>query len=299
MKRYALFVLLSAGVLWAQNPEQNVAPPIQPVDAQNAGSVFICPMDPDVRSHTPGNCSRCGMKLVEGLPDPIEYHLDLSVAPRGIKPGQTASLTFAVHDPWKNRPVTRFQTIHEKLFHMFIVSQDLQVFLHNHPTLGSDGLFHYDYAFPKAGLYRILGDFYPDGGTPQLISKTVIVPGAAPKPVTLTRDYSTKDGENLAVELTTDPPQPIAGQKTQLLFKLNSADGLEKYLGAWGHLLTASDDLIDLIHEHPFIADGGPQVQFNVIFPRAKGYRVWVQFQRKGVVNTVHFDVPVKRLGLN
>jgi len=25
---------------------------------------------------------------------------------------------------------------------------------------------------------------------------------------------------------------------------------------------------------------------------------VWVQFERNGVVNTVHFDVPVKELGL-
>ena len=63
--------------------------------------------------------------------------------------------------------------MHEKLFHMFVVSQDLQVFLHNHPTLGSDGKFHYDYTFPKAGMYRVLGDFYPDGATPQLIAKDV------------------------------------------------------------------------------------------------------------------------------
>ena len=80
-------------------------------------------------------------------------------------------------------------------------------------------------------------------------------------------------------------------------FRVKPDDGLEKYLGAWGHMLVASSDLIDTIHEHPFIADGGPQIQFNVIFPRAKPYRVWVQFQRKGVVNTAHFDVLVKELG--
>ena len=70
----------------------------------------------------------------------------------------------------------------------------------------------------------------------------------------------------MAVELVTDPPQPISGQKTQMLFRVKPGDGLEKYLGAWGHMLVASDDLIDLIHEHPFIADGGPQIQFNIIF---------------------------------
>jgi len=237
------------------------------------------------------------MALVANLPDPVEYHLHLDVTPRPVKPGQPSSLTFEVHDPWKDRPVSNFQIVHEKLFHMFVVSQDLQVFLHNHPTLGSDGNFHYEYVFPKAGMYRVLGDFYPDGATPQLIAKTVIVPGPAPKPAMLTRDYSPKDAENMAVELVTDPPQPISGQTTQMLFRVKPGDGLEKYLGAWGHMLAASDDLVDMLHEHPFIADGGPQIQFNIIFPRARAYRVWVQFQRKGVVNTAHFDIPVKELG--
>jgi hypothetical protein len=271
--------------------------PIAPLPSQNAGDVYICPMDPDVRSNSPGKCARCGMALVAGLPDPVEYHLHLDVTPRPVKPGQPAKLTFEIHDPWKDRQVTNFQIVHEKLFHMFVVSQDLQVFLHNHPTLGTDGNFHYEYVFPKSGMYRILGDFYPDGATPQLITKTIFVPGPAPKAVPLVRDYSPKDAENMNVELTTDPPQPISGFKTQVYFRVKPADGLEKYLAAWGHMLAASDDLIDMIHEHPFIADGGPQIQFNVIFPRARTYRVWVQFQRKGVVNTAHFDIPVKALG--
>ena len=287
--RAALLSLLLVLVAAAQTPA--------PLPSQNAGDVYICPMDPDVRSHNPGKCSRCGMAMVAGLPDPVEYHLDLSVSPRPIKPGQRSSLTFAIHDPWKNRPVANFQVMHEKLFHMFVVSQDLNVFEHNHPTLGSDGKFHYDYVFPKPGMYRVLGDFYPDGATPQLIAKTVIVGGPAPKPAVLGRDYSPKNTENLTIELVTEPPQPIARATTQMLLRVKPDDGLEKYLGAWGHMLVASADLIDMIHEHPFIADGGPQIQFNVTFPRAKPYRVWVQFQRKGVVNTAYFDVPVKELG--
>jgi hypothetical protein len=41
-------------------------------------------------------------------------------------------------------------------------------------------------------MYRVLGDFYPDGATPQLIAKTVIVPGTPPGPASLPRDYSSK-----------------------------------------------------------------------------------------------------------
>jgi Heavy metal binding domain len=272
-----LFLFL-LGLLWAQD------------------KVFICPMDPDVRSNQPGTCRRCGMKLREGIPEPVEFHMDLTLNPRAVKPGQPEQLKFSVHDPWKDRPVKDFQIVHEKLFHMFVVSQDLQFFVHDHPVFQPDGDFLFSLVFPKPGMYRVLGDFYPDGATPQLIAKTILVPGMAPPAVSPPRDYSPKQTENLEVEMTTDPPQPVAAQKTLIYFHLTPADGLEKYIGAWAHMLAASDDLIDLIHTHPFLADGGPQLEFTMDFPRARTYRIWVQFQRMGVVNTAHFDIPVKEL---
>lgn len=258
--------------------------------------VYQCPMDPDVRSNKEGFCSRCGMKLRAGIPEPIEFPVDLKLTPRAVRPGLKTQLEFSIRDPQNDRQIRRFEIVHEKLFHMFVISRDLQVFVHDHPVFGDDANFRYDYAFPKSGMYRILADFYPEGATPQLISKTVIVPGPAQPAPVLTRDYSTKQTANMHVSLTTDPPQPIAGTKTMMFFKLEPADGIEKYIGAWGHMLAASDDLVDMIHTHPFIADGGPNMQFNVYFPREHVYRVWVQFQRKGVVNTAQFDVPVKDL---
>jgi len=266
--------------------------------ARGQDNVYVCPMDPDVRSNNPGVCSRCGMKMVSGVPEQVEFHMDLDITPRPIKPNVPSKLSFLVHDPWKDRIVTNFQVVHERLFHMFIVSEDLQVFVHEHPIFQPDGSFAFDYTFPKPGMYRVLGDFYPDGATPQLIAKTVFVSGGSGlgKTPALTRDYSPKDTENMNVSLRTDPVQPIVGLKTQMYFDIKPADGFEKLLGAWGHMLVASDDLVDLIHTHPFIADGGPQLEFNVTFPRVAAYRVWVQFQRLGVVNTARFDVPVEEL---
>ena len=257
--------------------------------------VYVCPMHPEVRSSQPGVCPRCGMKLAANLPEPVEYRMDLAVTPRLVRAEEKVKLNFTVRDPWKGRTVTRFQPVHERLFHLFVVSQDLQFFAHGHPAMLTGGAFSYEIAFPTAGMYRMLADFYPDGATPQLIAKTVIVPGGAPPPASLGRDYSAKNTENLRVELSTDPPEPAAGMNTLLSFRLAPADGLELYLGAWGHMLAASDDLIDLIHTHPFRGNGS-LVQFNVEFPRARTYRIWVQFQRKGVVNTARFDVPVTRL---
>ena len=88
-------LLMVFGFLWAQD------------------KVFICPMDPDVRSNQPGNCRRCGMKMREGIPEPVEFHLDLTVTPRAVKPNQPEQLKFSVHDPWKDRPVKDFQIVHE------------------------------------------------------------------------------------------------------------------------------------------------------------------------------------------
>jgi hypothetical protein len=261
---------------------------------------FTCPMDRDVRSKTPGKCPRCGMTLVANLPEPVEYPVDLRVDPPQVPSARPITLEFRIADPVTGAPVQHFEIVHEKLFHLFIVSQDLQYFAHVHPQLGADSVFRLDTALPKPGTYRLLADFYPTGGTPQLAPLTVTTAGyTTPLEAGIPRlapDLSPKQAENLVAELKLDPPQPIAGKKTMLFVHLTPAEGLEPYIGAWAHLLAVSDDLVDTIHGHPFIADGGPDMQFNIFFPREAVYRVWIQFQRKGVVNTVAFTIPVTAL---
>ncbi len=289
--RFAAAAIVCLCFLALAGPFQSAPVPTLPQD-------YVCPMDPDVRSATPGVCPRCGMKLVLGIPDEIEYPLDLSVTPPVPRAGADTELLFRVRDPRSGALVRNFEIVHEKLFHMFIVSQDLSYFIHDHPVAGADGAFRFAERFPKPGLYRIGGDYYPVGATPQLVVRTVIVPGSDTPPATahLEPDVAPKQAANVRVELTTDPAQPIAGVKTSLFFHLTPADGIEKYLGAWGHMLAASDDLIDMIHTHPYIAYGGPDEEFVLIFPRARTYRVWVQFQREGVVNIAGFNVPVQAL---
>jgi len=269
---------LAAGALAAQELAE---PPEKPVE-------FICPMDPDVRQKGPGRCPRCNMKLVAGLPDPIEFRVDLA-APRPIRAGKSATLRFHVIHPKTGKPVRDFEIVHEKLFHLFLVSEDLEVFDHVHPEKDFGPEFTLDYAFPKPGMYRLMCDYYPLGATPQITVKTLFVapgPGGAIPPLP----------SNTRVNLRTEPEKPVAGEKTRLYFTLSPANDLVPWLGAWGHVLLASADTVDLIHTHPFIADGGERMQFNVIFPRPGRHRVWVQFERAGVVNTARFDVPVSEL---
>jgi hypothetical protein len=191
--------------------------------------------------------------------------------------------------------VDRFELIHERLFHLFLISQDLGFFAHEHPEAQRDGSFVFSATLPQGGLYRVLCDFYPAGGTPQMIAKTIVLPGPSLKPE-LQEDTASKSAGNLRVSIVKEPSEPAAGQKTMLFFQLDPAEGLEPYLGAWGHMLAASADLIDMIHAHPAWEEAGPKIQFNVIFPRPGMHRVWVQFQRLGVVNTVAFNVPVSAL---
>jgi hypothetical protein len=278
------------------SPSAANAPP-QPTGSQD----YVCPMDKDIRSDKPGECPRCHMKLVLGIPDEIEYPMELKIKPPMFRAGEKVQLQFRIADPKTSKPVDHFEIVHDKLFHMFVVSQDLQYFVHEHPVPQPDGSFFYNESFPKPGLYRVIGDFYPAGGTPQLVARTVIVPGAPGEEVPLVQpklkpEMGVSHGQNTDVELVMDPPEPIVGLKTLLFLKFKQSDGMEQYLSAWAHMLCASDDLIDAVHDHPFIADGGPQMQFNIIFPRARTYRVWIQFQRKGVVNTVSWTIPVSEL---
>lgn len=244
-------------------------------------------MDPDIHAKGPGRCPRCGMKLESRIIEAQEYPTTFTF--------HSPHLAIEVKDPKTGKSVHDFEMVHEKLMHLFVVSSDLEYFAHIHPRGGK-----IDLDLPKPGNYKLVADFYPKGGTPQFIDQFITTPGYT-KPLTqslvhLQPDMAAKTGENLKVELTMEPSEPIPGKKTLLFFKVTPAEGLEQYIGAWSHMFFASEDLVDTIHTHPSIADGGPQIQFDVYFPRATTYRIWVQFQRLGVVNTVSFTVPVNPL---
>ena len=252
-------------------------------------------MHPEVRSAKPGVCQRCGMTLTLNIRDSAEYPLEVSHSPELLKPGAEVSLTLRVFDPVSGQPVKYFDIVHEKLMHLFVVSENLEFFAHTHPLPQADGSFLVLLRLPFGGMYRLLADYYPSGAAPQLSVKTIFVSGHS-EPGRLESLPGLSRSENLAAALRLDPEQPIAGLETKMFFSLEPAVGLEPYLGSWGHMLVASEDLIDILHLHPTFADGGPSVQFNLILPRPRAYRFWTQFQRKGVVNTVVFTVHVKAL---
>ncbi|HWE52347.1 MAG TPA: heavy metal-binding domain-containing protein [Bryobacteraceae bacterium] len=266
---------------------------------------YVCPMDPDIRSNGPGICPRCGMKLIPGVAERIEYPLNLTISPPGpLQAGKDTRLVFSVRDPKTLKIVRDFEIVHEKKFHLFLISQDMTWFQHIHPEVMPDGRFAITVQFPKPAFYRVLTDFWPLSGTPQLVEKTILVPGAGFKLESpeLKADLGPQKTENLTVEFSTVPAHRVAGQKTLIFTRLTPNEGIENYLGAPAHMLAGSWDLIDLIHTHPVQVNDPPdnnykELQFSMFFPRAGMHRIWIQFQRNGVVNTAAFNVPVVEIG--
>ena len=256
---------------------------------------WVCPMDPDVRQKTPGVCPRCGMKLVAHVPDRVNYRLEVTHEPELLKPNEPGVLTFRAIDPRNDEVAKKFEIVHERLMHLFLVSEDLEYFLHDHPVLQSDGSFRLPVRLKKAGMHRLLADFYPSGSVPQLAEATIYAAGDSTA-AHLEPSTGQSKCANLTAVLRVDPAPLLAGFEARLTYELTPSEGIEPYLGAWGHMLAVSEDLIDLLHVHPFLSDGAGTMQFNMIFPRPLRYKIWTQFQRLGIVNTTVFVVGVGSL---
>jgi hypothetical protein len=252
------------------------------------------------------------MRLLNGDPfETREYSLELSTSPGRIEPHVPFVLRLAVGDPANGSPIEAYEEVHEKRYHLFVISQDLSVFEHLHPTL-VDGAWEVTLTLPKAGYYNVLSDFVPKGGSPQLISRSIVTSDYEGDLVSDTsiptpdETYSKTVGD-IAVELHFEPQPLLAGQFGHLVYDLRDANtgnpiaDLEPYLGAFGHTLIMSADLLDAVHSHPtitpghegVIGHGGPQVTFEGYLPRPGVYRAWTQFQRNGRVSTVSFTFDV------
>ncbi len=304
----------------------NPAPLNQPASAQPAtttvqsrevlpqGDSYTCVMHPEIRSAVQGKCPKCEMTLVPVNPEITEeFDLRLESSPLMPEPGKNVRLRFAIFNPRTGEMVKQYQIQHEKLFHLFIVSQDMKEFQHIHPIFESDGAFTIETTLPRPGQYKVYSDFYPDRGAPQVLQRNLVTAGfksdLAATRARLTADTTfTKTVDGLKIQLQIEPSQIIAGQPATLKYHLTDAKTGEPvrdivpYLGAWGHTLILSEDQADYVHSHPEETvdrpnrRGGPDVTFGAFLPREGNYRIWTQFQRGDTLTTVSFTVRAERL---
>ena len=225
--------------------------------------------------------------------------------------------------------VRQFEVIHTKLFHLFVISQDMEYFAHLHPVMGEDGTWTLKTNLPKAGYYQLLCDFMPKGGSGQFLCVPLVTADLAgdlaSDSARLTPDtVFRKSVADITAALTLDPAQPASGQYVHLDFELtDSVTGrpitdLQTYLGQFSHMLLMSEDMRSYVHSHPINlvveqedaaepeyiiapdADlaairGGPRVTFDALVPKAGRFRAWAQFQRHDQVRTVPFTFTVRQ----
>jgi hypothetical protein len=274
---------------------------------------WFCPMHPDVTSESAGKCKKCGMTLLAGDPfETREYILDFETSPPVVKAGEPFSMNFTIQHPRTGTLIKDFAIVHDKPYHLFVVSQDMTSFQHIHPTVQPDGSWSVDVTLPKPGYYRVLSDFLPAGGSPQFLGRSLVTSDfdgdLLSQSAHLQADEALrKTVDGITAEVKLDPPKLIAGRNGHLAFTLtdaNTGEGLtdiQPYLGAFGHTLVLSEDLADYVHSHPTDdpesdisrGSGGPRISFEGYLPRAGRYRAWTQFLRNGQLTTFTFTFTV------
>ena len=288
-----------------------------PAPQEPAITGYICPMHPNEVRAAPGTCSICGMTLVPG--DPMataDFRVDIATEPRLVRAGEPTRFRLTVVHPLTGARVTSFADVHDRLFHLFIVSRDMTRFFHIHPEQQTNGSFVVEQALPQAGHYVLYCDFMPLGAGPQVIASPLVTAGfggdiesAMPH---LTPDATlakTVDGVNVVFQI--ERSKIVAGQDIDVPIHLAEAatgapvGDLQRYLGAFGHAMMVSEDMMEYVHAHPaemlegttVTSGGGPDLVFHALFPKAGHYRIWLQFQRRNRLSTVPFTIKALRPG--
>lgn len=296
---------------------QSSAPPAQQ-NAAPAAAAYMCPMHPDVITTAPGKCPRCSMDLVPGNPLALpDFKVRVETTPRVLKAAVPIAFKFTVHHPLSGEQAKDFAVVHEKLFHLFVISRDLDEFAHIHPDRHADGSFTIQHTLPKPGHYKLFADFLPLGGGTQITGIPIATAGVdddlMKARARLTPDaVLAKTVDGVKVEILNERSTILGGEEVDLIFRFTDAatnapiTDLQRYLGAFGHLVVLSEDMTEYVHAHPrdeMLIDptapqtGGPEVLFDALLPKPGRYRAWLQFQRHGTLSTAVFTFGAPRPG--
>ena len=252
-------------------------------------------MHPDVRSETQDRCPICGMRLVAMPPASFAANpVDLRVTP--IVGGARMRLT--VKDAKSGATVRRFSIVHERPMHLFVVSQGLDHFAHDHPVQQADGVFVLDVALPRPGPYMAIAEFLPLDGSPQIFQQVFTTGDPFGTPATPPVETAPQVVDGLRISIDASTLQ--SGQASTIRFRIDDAASgaavtdLEPYLGASAHVLIVPADLTEAIHGHPDEGMRGPDLSVDAVIPRPGRHKLWLQVQRTGRVVTTSFTIDVR-----
>lgn len=227
----------------------------------------------------------------------------LQVPDHRFEPAADVPLRFRITDP-SGDPVTAFEVSHGKRLHLIAVRRDLSDFQHVHPELDADGTWSVPLDLSAPGEYRVLADFTPMGaGQGYTLGHDVSVAGTyAPQDLPAVSRTAAVDGYEVELDGTLVP-----GSTSRLTLTVTK-DGedvtdLQPYLGAYGHLVALRDGDLAYLHVHPDGEPGdgrtepGPAITFLAEVPSVGSYRLFLDFQHRGVVRTAAFTVTTAGAG--
>ncbi|MEV4631219.1 hypothetical protein AB0J90_33610 [Micromonospora sp. NPDC049523] len=195
------------------------------------------------------------------------------------------------------RPVTKFTVVHDKQLHLIVARRDLSGYQHLHPTMAPDGTWSVPLTLATPGIWRAYADFTALDATGKETAATLGVD------LVVDGDYAPKALPAAAREATvgeftvTYEGTPQVGATQPLLFRVfangSPVAGLERYLGAYGHLVTLRAGDLGYVHVHPEEQLVGGAVKFWLAAPSPGSYRMFFDFQVAGVVHTAEFTLTV------
>jgi hypothetical protein len=242
-----------------------------------------------------------GHGSMDGAADPVrglavaEHGLRLGVADADLRRDRDETLRFRILDD-RGAPVRDFDVEHTKRMHVIVVRRDLTGFQHLHPTMSADGTWSTPLRLRDAGTYRVFADFSHDGQATTL-ADDLRVDGPADLRALPAPGITARSAGGYAVRLNRDHAT-APGAETELRFtvtKNGTPVATQPYLGAGGHLVALRDGDLAFLHVHPDDHAGGRPgtIGFAATFPTAGRYRLFLQFQVDGRIQTVAFTLEV------
>jgi hypothetical protein len=203
---------------------------------------------------------------------------------------------FRIEGP-DRKPVTTFAVQHDKTMHLIVVRRDLSGFQHVHPTMASDGTWQVDVTGLTPGPWRAYADFAAvDAAGAQhaaTLGVDLTVAGSyAPKPL----PGPAREAKAADLDVTYEGT-PQTGATQPLLFRVfrqgSPVGTLDRYLGAYGHLVVLREGDLGYVHAHPEEQLANGAIKFWLAAPSPGRYRMYLDFQVAGRVRTAEYTLVV------
>ncbi len=207
--------------------------------------------------------------------------------------GSGRKLGFSIIGP-DGKPVTAYDTVHEKKMHLIVVRRDLTGFQHVHPVLDAKTGAWAARVDLEPGTWRVYADFQPTGADAFVLGTDLQVPGKY-RPASLGGTSLVDHTDGYVVRLAGNL---AADEATTLTLRVTRngkpVSDLQPYLGAYGHLVAIKADDLSYLHVHPEDGSAGPEIAFHVEVSDAGAYRFFLDFRHGGRVHTAQFTVRVE-----